>query len=489
MNVRVEREAGWAPVMRRALGSLSVAAVIALLASSMSLADDPAPPPAEESDSAVSATVDATEAQAPAGLPQSGKSVRGMLGQTAGAQNYRPHDMSGLNMFEPPKVVQEFQGQDLAWGFAFTQQFQGLRHWNNAVPRMVTSGTTTVNANQLIPIGKGFNNATANLYLDALLARGINVAMTVYLSSRHHQDTWVKDGFLLVNASPIDNEVLNSIMEVVTLRVGHFEINYGDQHFRRADNGNSFYNPFVGNLLLDAFTTEIGAEAYAQKNGFLAMGGITSGEIRGQVQRPNDRSPSYLAKLGYDKQVSDDLRVRLTGSFYQNNKAVNSTLFTGSRAGSRYYSVLENGQSSETAQAWSGDVQPGFRNEVRALVVNPFVKFQGFEFFGNWEEAEGKAVTEPNSRVLKQVAGEALYRMFDDQFYFGGRYNVVKGALIANVADIEVERIQVGGGWFVTSNILAKAEFVRQNYMNFPANDIRAGGTFDGFMIEGVVAF
>jgi len=30
---------------------------------------------------------------------------------------------------------------------------------------------------------------------------------------------------------------------------------------------------------------------------------------------------------------------------------------------------------------------------------------------------------------------------------------------------------------------------VRQNYENFPTSDIRSGGKFEGFMIEGVVAF
>ena len=62
----------------------------------------------------------------------------------------------------------------------------------------------TVNQNQLIDIGQGFNNANANLYLDAQLARGIRVALTMYLSSRHHHETWVKDGYLLIDGSPIE---------------------------------------------------------------------------------------------------------------------------------------------------------------------------------------------------------------------------------------------------------------------------------------------
>jgi len=34
-----------------------------------------------------------------------------------------------------------------------------------------------------------------------------------------------------------------------------------------------------------------------------------------------------------------------------------------------------------------------------------------------------------------------------------------------------------------------KIEFVRQNYGVFPTTDIRNGGKFQGFMIEGAVAF
>ncbi len=43
------------------------------------------------------------------------------------------------------------------------------------------------------------------------------------------------------------------------------EINYGDAHFRRSDGGNTFWNPFLENNIMDAFTTEIGAELYWRK--------------------------------------------------------------------------------------------------------------------------------------------------------------------------------------------------------------------------------
>src|SRR5581483_1042529 len=164
-----------------------------------------------------------------------------------------------------------------------------------------------------------------------------------------------------------------------------FEINYGDAHFRRSDNGNSMYNPFIGNYILDAFTTEIGAEVYARSDGIIAMLAGTGGEVHGQVTTPQSRSMSVIGKLGFDERFLDDMRFRLTGSFYANNKAASNTLFSGDRGGSPYYDVLENSASTETANAWSGQIRPGFSNKVNAEVLNPFIKIGGLEYFGSYE--------------------------------------------------------------------------------------------------------
>ena len=399
----------------------------------------------------------------------------------------RPADMRGVNVYESPKTDEvPFNGFALSFGGAFTQEFQGLQHQNTAAAA-VTNG---VNANQLITIGHGFNNAVANLNVNAQIAPGIRVAMTSYLSARHHQESWIKDGYLLVDNSPIDNALLNDIMKYVTLKVGHFEINYGDAHFRRSDNGNSMYNPFVGNYILDGFTTEIGAEVYARSNGLIAMLAGTGGEVHGQVTTPQSRSMSVIGKLGFDEALAPDLRFRLTGSFYANNKAASNTLYTGDRGGSPYYDVLENTASTETANAWSGQVRPGFSNKVNAEVINPFIKVGGAEFFGNFETVTGGAFAEPKLRTLHQNVYEGLYRFWDDHFYVGGRYNTLKGQMISKTyTDQTVQRYQLGGGWFVTPNVLAKLEYVNQKYFDFPTTDIRHGGQFKGFMVTGSVGF
>jgi hypothetical protein len=399
----------------------------------------------------------------------------------------RPADQRGVNMFESPKEdLVPFTGFTLSFGGAFTQDFQGLAHENSAAPVLVSG----INQNQLMTIGHGFNNAVANLNVNAQIAPGIRIAMTSYLSARHHQESWVKDGYLLVDNSPIDNAFLQSLMKYMTVKVGHFEINYGDAHFRRSDNGNSIDNPFVGNYILDAFTTEIGAEVYARSNGLIAMLAGTGGEVHGQVTAPQARSMSVIGKLGFDEKLDANFRVRLTGSFYANNKAASNTLYTGDRGGSPYYDVLENTTSTETANAWSGEVHPGFSNKVNSEVINPFVKIGGAEFFGNFENARGGAFTEPRLRNLRQQVYEALYRFGDDHFYVGGRYNTLAGQMIAkNYSDQTVNRSELGGGWFVTPNILAKLEYVNQKYNDFPLTDIRRGGQFKGFMIQGAVGF
>ena len=403
-------------------------------------------------------------------------------------QYIRYADQRGVNVFESPKEAgADFTGVKISWGGAFAQQYQNLTHRNAAAPKLVTG--SAVDQNQLIALGQGFNNANANLYLNVQLARGIRVAVETYASARHHNEAWVKDGYFLIDGSPIENKLLDKIMEIATLKIGHFEVNYGDQHFRRSDNGQTLYNPFIGNFIMDAFTTEIGAEAYLRKNGLMAMVGMTGGEVKGSVTAPGQRGPTYLAKLGIDESLGDDLRVRLTGSMYKTDRSASNTLTSGDRAGSRYYDVLENTTSTESANAWSGSIQSGMKNMVTAFVVNPFVKVGGVELFGNVETMTGASQTETQRRTLRQLAGEGLYRFAGNKLYVGGRYNTVKGQLAGIANDITVRRTQVGGGWFVTPNVLSKIELVNQKYLDFPTGDIRSGGQFKGVMIEGVVAF
>jgi hypothetical protein len=240
----------------------------------------------------------------------------------------------------------------------------------------------------------------------------------------------------------------------------------------------------VGNYLLDSFTTEIGGEVYVRSNGFLAMGAITGGEIRGSVTRPDSRAPSFYGKLGVDRKVNDNLRLRLTGSAYTTTASLNNTLHSGDRAGSRYYSVIGGGD-------WSGRLfGVGFRDNVTAFMINPFVKLEGLELFGTLEWIEGSGAGEPVDRSVNQYAAEAVYRFLEnDKVFLGARYNVVDGEILTAGSDISVNRWQVSGGWFVTPNVLAKVEYMSQSYNDYPTDNLFHDGEINGFMIEGVIMF
>ena len=400
----------------------------------------------------------------------------------------RPYDQRGVNVFEMAKPkTGAFAGPSFDIGAAFTQPFQSIKHENTAAPRMVSGK----DQNLLIPIGAGLPLASANLVLNAQVSDGIIVSLENYLAARGHEQFYVKGGFLQIDASPIDVAPLHTLMKYTTVRVGMFEDNFGDTHFRRSDAGQAMYNAFVGNYIVDPFTTEAGAEVYFRNGPWLAMAAATSGEMRGSVATPGKRGWARYGKLGVDKQLSSDLRVRLTGSLYKADRSLNQTIYNGDRPGSRYYDVLVD---SVGRDRWSGTIQPGFRNNVRAIQINPFLKFKGLELFGTIDRGQGKTETETKLRKLRQNAADVVYRFADDRLYVGGRYNSARMRLanatgITYTGDVGADRTSFATGWFITPLVLLKGEYVNQLYKDFPASDRRSGGKFSGYVVEGVVSF
>ncbi len=416
---------------------------------------------------------------------------------------YRTNDQGGLNVFEPSKNdTVQFTGLHVRIGGNFAQDYQSLTHQNTASFKP-TSKTDSTNANMLIPIAGGFNLAMANMTLDAQLEDGIRTNLTIYLSSRHHSEAWVKNGYLQFDKLLfLQSDFINNVMKNLTIKVGDLEVDYGDQHFRRADGGNQMHNSFVENYIMDEFSTEIGTEIYFHppESGIIAMIGVTDGmlnptsvvssQIDSATNTRNAYNPAFHAKLGFDKQLNQDLRVRITGSIYQESSTSSSTLFGGDRTGSHYFLVLENTAASTSANAFSGRYNPSFREAVTTFMINPFVKYNGLEFFGTFESAKGRNINESSTRGATQIAADLLYRFgASENFWLGARYNTVTATLPGSLTDITINRIVASAGWFLTRNIMMKAEYVTQEYKNFPSNDINNGGKFSGFIVEAALGF
>lgn len=405
----------------------------------------------------------------------------------------RPGDKTGLNVFETTKEdTIPYSGLKVRLGAGFSQQFQSLKHSNSgAVP--------------LYPrLAPGFGIAQANLVMDIQLYDGIKLNLTTYLASRHHNEAWVKGGYIQFDKLPFKGKAWDELMKYATVKMGHMEINYGDQHFRRSDGGNTIHNPFIENYIMDAFATEIGGEIYLQNNGIMGMIGISNGLINGTHQQPvlavgadttlYKRSPSVYLKGVVDKTLGE-IRVRGAASLYYNNSSGRSTLYAGDRTGSNYFFVMEGVSATSKDNATSGRFSPNFTNQIMAIQLNGFVKAKGLELFGTFENAKGRTINEKvaNSpkRNVNQIAVDALYRLgAKEKVYIGGRYNTVRGELLAGNADKQsINRIAVGGGWFLTSNILLKGEYVDQKYKDFPAANILANGAFKGVVMQAVVGF
>ena len=399
----------------------------------------------------------------------------GLMAQQPSLQYFRANDRSGLNVFETSKDNDvPFNGLQVRIGGDFAFQFQGLSQSNDGV------------GDSLLELSNNFNLPTANLNFDVQLADGMRMHLRTYLSSRHHSEAWVKGGYVQIDKLDFISEgFLSGLMEIATLRFGMDEINYGDTHFRRSDNARAIFNPFVGNYIMDAFTTEPFGEITIQKNNILGVVGVTNGRLN-QSPTPGDDGIAYYVKLGYDKQINDDLRLRLTASYYgSSEKGTRDYLYNGDRAGARYYEVMNT-------LNFSNDFQPRFNTGYayqNAFMVNPFIKYQGIEFFGVIEMASN-GNTEVGG-AFTHIGAEALYRFgADERLYIGGRYNSVSGNATENAGDQTISRINVGGGFYMSDNILAKIEYVNSTYDGDGyRGTLFQGAEFSGIMIEAVVGF
>jgi hypothetical protein len=444
-----------------------------------------------------------------------------LMAQQPRVANLRAYDQSGINVFEDPKdTAAVFDGLKVKFGAGFTQQFQNLKHKNpDALNNNVGSFSNGVSTpgNKLKVITSGFQTAQANLYLDVQLADGIRLNVTSYLSSKHHNETWVKGGYIQFDKLPFKGQLWDDIMKVTTIKVGHFEVNYGDEHFRRSDGGQALYNPFMEGNVMDAYSTEIGGEVYVKKNGWFGMVGVTNGMIKGNVDslyasKNTDgklhKSPALLLKAGFDRKLTQDLRLRLSASYYGDQSSGGSVLYGGDRSGSNYQFVMEQNSANPssttgagTPLAFSGRFNPGFSKKVNAVMLNGFLKARGFELFGTYETSSGRTASEKSDRKANQYAVDAVYRFLpNEKLFVGVRYNAVSARLADNAAgtgagaiaytgDVKVNRFAAAAGWFLTRNVMLKGEYVIQQYKDFPVADYRAGGQFKGYVIEAVVGF
>ena len=367
--------------------------------------------------------------------------------------------------FEQAKLnPNEFENVKVKVGADFAIQLQMLDHEADV---------------ELIDLKNNFNLPTANLNLTADLAPGIQVFINNYMSSRHHNEAWVEGGYLIIDNFPF-LPAANNVMKYLTIKAGVMMPDYGDAHYFRSNNADVIHNPFVGNWVMDAYTTNPGLEVMFRDKGIIALVGANNGRMN--YGRGGDLGDDLVFnwKLGYDKNINENLRVRGTVSGYHVGEGHSgSTLWGGDRAGARYYNVMQLA-SAEGDNFRSGRWDPGSnQSQMNSYMANLFLQFHGLEIFGIYEDMKGMKGT--NDQHFTQTAVQAIYRL--GSFYVGTRLNQV-----SDNNDSKVNRTNIGGGWYMIDNVLIKLDYVNQKY-DGPAHGEIDGGKFNGLVLEAAISF
>jgi hypothetical protein len=431
-----------------------------------------------------------------------------LFGVTINAQNiqyFRQAGYEGLNVFETKKTNDvAFEKLFVKVGGDFAIQFQSLEHSNDL--------------NNLTAIGGNVNLPSANLNLDVQLADGIRMHLRTFLSSKHHNETWVKGGYIQMDKLDfVKKDFLKNIMNITTIRIGVDHLNYGDAHFRRSDNAMAIYNPFVGNYIMDTFTVEPFIEVILQPKDYIIVAGISNGLLNTSVDKTitpwgattilgeKDLKVTFYGKFGIDRQINEALRLRLTGSFISESGYDNGDhLYSGDRSGSRYHNLFSYNNNGDfvAANDYSGRFTPGFKSNF-SYQINPFIQYKGLEFFGIYETSKGSKAEGNTEGSFTQLGSELLYRFGEKgQFYIAGRFNSVNGnsdyaAGETKPNNQKITRTNIGGGFFMTNNILMKLEYVKQSYNsdasawspNAWTPAILSGAEMNGFVLEAVISF
>lgn len=428
----------------------------------------------------------------------------------------RATDQTGINVFETPKTDTQFTGPKVEFGASIAMPYIALKNTNDVINQDPTKNTEALFKNS-----PNFALSMANLYINSYLADGITLQVTMYLASKHHTETWVKGGYVQFDKIPfIKMDLLDNIMKYTSIKVGQMDVNYGDAHFRRSDGGNAIYNPFMENYIMDEFATEIGAEVNVNYNGLIGVAGITNGNLNPSLVKIDTtqaaykysnglHNPSFLLKLGFDKQLSEKFRARLTGSVYTTAGSLSNTLFGGDRTGSNYSAIMYNAAPG-TGTAFGGRFNPSLTDKLTTFMGNLFLKYNlsdaiSVESFTTLESAKGRKPSEKLERKADQFATDLVVRFGKaENFFLGARYNTVSadvaaaaGAATSTTAlmavpayKIDISRLAISGGWYVTKNIMAKVEYANQKYSNVPnVNYILNGYEFHGLSAEAVISF
>lgn len=358
---------------------------------------------------------------------------------------------------------------------------------------------------ELPKLEPGFQNAFGDLGFIGKFGKKqeIEVVFDLYLSSRNHPSTtYGNEGYMILHGVPENLEnlkFLEPILEKIDIKAGHFLVDFGDNNLHRSNNAMVQKNPLVGNFVVDPNIVSIGMQVNSKPGtrfGWLigANNGTTTEDWTvGRGFAVNGKLIFYPIKP-----------LRLSTSYMAADNSSNATktaggsalqMFSGNRSGERYAGVMGGGQAP-------GNVFPQAGEQVTAAQFDVTYDDDAFpiKVYGHIgrtqdKDINGNAAGTPEE-TWNYYTGDVVYK-FTPALYGAVRYSgATTDMLNGRETDGKVNRLQVGGGFWLTRNMLMKLEYVTQKYRGFRQgdmvnNNIQAwrNPEFDGFVAEVSFAF
>ena len=352
----------------------------------------------------------------------------------------------------------------------------------------------------LAKIEPGFQNAFGDLGFIAKFGKKqeIEVVFDMYLSSRNHpSQTYGNEGYIILRGVPENLEnlkFLEPVLNRVDLKAGHMMVDFGDALQHRSNNAITQKNPLVGNFVIDPNIVSIGMQVSSKPGTRLGwLVGVSNGTTTEDWSV--GRGFAYNGKLiAYPiKPLRASLSYMVSDQSDNPNKSGGGSqlqMFTGNRSGERYAGVMGGGQAPGNIFPQAGEKFSAAQLDLTFDDESIPVKLYGHYGRTQDKDLNGTAAGTPEEE-WDYYAGDVVYKL-NKNLYAAARYSTAKTDMLnGKVSSGKVNRYQLGGGFWVTRNMLLKIEYVQQKYTGFRSgemvnNNIQAwrNPEFSGFISE-----